>query len=316
MFEFYFQSGEFASGANGFWDFVKDLSIQVLGALVAAYAAVKLYYRQRNEQLANVAKEKRDRDIDNVVFFHHLVHNALECVRGQIPMYQKFAENIERSAFSLPAMEILRTTAALDRLVNKVDHGDFFHSYREINREIMFDQAPRSFQEGLARFDLMLGKIEHDTNTVTRTYNRCGEIAKRIRSVQKLIFRHSAFHHANFPANEITNKVESLKTQLNSIQSDDITIYQTSTRKFFADILEVIPQSPDWASSSHFRRISKHAADAIVAYNEIDSILIDMHGLALTNEKIFTEEWDRLKTLFGPLHEYATSQTNEGPTTK
>jgi hypothetical protein len=161
----------------------------------------------------------------------------------------------------------------------------------------------------------MLGKIKHDTETVTRTYNHCGEIAERIRSAQKLIFQHNAFHHTNFPANEITNKIESLKTQLNSIQSDDIAVYQTSTRKFFNDVLEIIPQSPDWASSSHFRRISKHAADAVVAYNEIDSILIHMHALAITNEKIFTEELDRLKTLFGPMHEYASSQTNEGSTT-
>lgn len=311
MFEFYFQSGEFASEANGFYDFVKDLIIQVLGALVAAYAAVKLYYRQRNEQLANLDKEKRDRDIDNVVFFEHLVHNALECVYSQIQMYQEFAEKIEKSVFSLPAMEILRTTAALDRLVNKIEHKDFFHSYREVNRNMKFDQAARSFEEGLARFDLMLGKIQNDTGTVSRSYNRCAQLAEQIKSAQKFIFQESAFYHAKFPTDEVANKIETFKTQLNSIQSDDITVYQTSTRRFFNDVLETVPQDPDWAASRHFRRVSRYAANAIVAYNEVDSILIDMLALAKTNEKIFTEEWTCLYTLFGPLHHYATKQTRD-----
>lgn len=47
MFQFYYQSGEFLADASNFWaELGKDLVVQIMGALVAAYAAVKLYYTQ------------------------------------------------------------------------------------------------------------------------------------------------------------------------------------------------------------------------------------------------------------------------------
>lgn len=304
MFEFYFQSGEFASEANGLWDFLKDLSIQVLGALVAAYAAVRLYYRQRNEQLANIAKEKRDRDFDNVVFFQYLVENALDCVHSQIPMYEKFAADIQGSVLGIPEIQILRTTTALDRLVNKTDHKDLFHSFREVNRHENFDSNPRSFQLGTAMLEFLLGKIENDLENVIRTYQDCSTVTKGIADAVKTIFTESAVHHAALPKDELGQRIEELKAKLNGVQSEDTAVHKKATRSFIDETLAMISTSDSSTFSPSLWKIARVAAEAKTAYTELDLRQDAMYRLATENQKIFAEDLERLESLFTPLRQF------------
>jgi hypothetical protein len=233
MFQFYFQSGEFLEDSSDFWaEFGKDLIIQAAGALIAAYAAVKLYYKQRKEQTDTVEQERRDRNIDNVVFLDHLVIGSTECVYSQITMYREFAESIKKSALGLPELNIQRTTVSLNRLVHKADLKELFSSYREINRQVKFDPVPRSFQTGIAVFEFLLGKIENDIDNVTRTNDQCSAATKRIASSLQAVFTESASYYAEFPADELAISIDNLKTLLNNVQSDDLSIHQKSTRKF------------------------------------------------------------------------------------
>ena len=307
MFEFYFQSGEFAAATNDFWEFVKDLTIQVVGALVAAWAAIKLYFRQQQDQIVARDKEKVQKEVDDVVFLEHLISNSMGCIHGQIQMYHKFASDIKEADFLLPEIHIVKTSDALDRLINKTDHKSFFHSYRSVNRREKFDPRPDSFQTGMSIFEFLLGKIVNDLDNFTSNYADCNDIAKWVSETLKSIYVLSARYHAQHPTDSLVLQVEHLKTELDNIQSDNIPFVRRATRTFFSEVLALLTVNQSSKLPAGLWEVAEEAAEAITLYDQLDFRRQEMHTLATENEQIFKQEFDRLDSIFAPLKAFVVS---------
>jgi hypothetical protein len=129
MFEFYFQSGDFAGDVGGFWDFIKDATVQLLGTFGGAAGALWLYNRQRKDQTEKDNEAKADSNLDRLLFFDHLISESIRSTKFIETELNELLDKLHRdptnlSNFGAAPLENLR------RLVFEFSRFELLSAYR------------------------------------------------------------------------------------------------------------------------------------------------------------------------------------------
>lgn len=126
-----FQSGEFYSDGS-FW---LDLIVQIVGAVIGAATAIYLFFRQLNSNRLLEETKKSEYEIDKLKYLTTSLDSIIELIQLQISGIEKFISEVSNDFINVPLLSIY-PTHDIDRLVNKINHEDYYHAFIRQNREV------------------------------------------------------------------------------------------------------------------------------------------------------------------------------------
>lgn len=125
MFEFYFQNGEFESGAS----FFHDVGVQVFAWALAGLSAFLIFKAQQRLYIKNKRNEKSDRENDKLAYLCYLVQRSIKFTEVLLEGLNKFITELESDPFNIGDVQY-DIEDDLVRMTSKVDQEEYFHAFR------------------------------------------------------------------------------------------------------------------------------------------------------------------------------------------
>jgi hypothetical protein len=152
--DIFFQFGEFIShGSNvsvfSWWELIKALSF------LSVPCAIYLYFKKRSDDKEEAEEKKRKENENDVKYFNTVIDDILKDIPSQINDYEKYADDLKREPYKTHALGIV-SPENLNRIVNKFDQQQIFHSYINQFNEQDKDKAIKSFMELYKSLDTYL----------------------------------------------------------------------------------------------------------------------------------------------------------------
>jgi hypothetical protein len=215
-----FQSGEFYSDSS-FWS---DLIIQVVGAVIGAFVAIYLFFRQLNTNKISEESKKFEYEVDKLKYLATSLDSIIGLIQLQIEGIENFIEEVSKNYIDVPLLSIY-STHDIDRLVNKINHEDYYHAFIRQNRDI--ENAAKRFKKIYSVLDYFESVLNQMMQYLERErlhdYDRKVQFKKHVEDSEKYYF--SALNSSND---------DSLKRELNEliihymerrdVKADDLTI--------------------------------------------------------------------------------------------
>ncbi|OZI08221.1 hypothetical protein BWI93_10160 [Siphonobacter sp. BAB-5385] len=178
MYNFYFHSGELASGTGTDWNSIYfQVAGGIVGALLGALASLFVYHlgqkAERDKRLIeSIEKSKQadQLDFDKLMYFNHLIINSFSHVSLLALNVKKATEKFKESNKTQAPLISISSGRTLKRLTSKIDQEELYKVYtRNINHSdieqifIMFDY----FEDKIIEFEGVIDKMIHSVHTRT-----------------------------------------------------------------------------------------------------------------------------------------------------
>lgn len=180
-----FQSGEFYSDSS-FWS---DLGVQVAGAVIGAIVAIYLFFRQFDTNKLLDENKKIEYDDDKLKYLSSSLESIIELIELQINGIEKFISEVSIDFVDVPLLSIY-PTHDIDRLVNKINHEDYYHAFIRQNRDIK--DATKRFKKIYSILDYLESVLKQMMQYLERErlhdYDRKVQFKKHVEDSEKYYF--------------------------------------------------------------------------------------------------------------------------------
>lgn len=155
MLDFYYQTGEIAADGSGITDFIKDSAVQLIGTGLAAFFALKLYYKQVKTEREKDKQQGLERDFNNLKYFHFLISDSIVVIDRIIIGVLTLNGDLRYNFVKIPSLSISRPFDNLKRISQSINQSDVFHSFQNLLHEKKFTDDSKSISEMFATIDVV-----------------------------------------------------------------------------------------------------------------------------------------------------------------
>ena len=306
MFEFYFQSGEFAADAGGIWEFLKDSLVQLLGTFGGAVAALYLYRLQNKDKLNDEQQARDLKDLDNVSYLFYLIEKSVECLRAYSMGYSEIMREIDSQLLDFPGLIIARSTNEMDRLINKIDLKEYYHSYQNIARKNNFKGTAKSFENGISAISISFDKIENDKKMLIEYRAEFLESKKFLNKIMQDVYIEIEALYKDKPDDMINTSLKRVKDALSNAEFENLLIYQTSMKEFLERTLVISGKSTAISKNTQLTKIISLSVAGLHEYRSIADKMDTLRKYIESTIKTYNREVASIESRFADFQSFIT----------
>jgi hypothetical protein len=291
-----------------------DFLTQVLATVIGALTAYLVYWLQKQDQKNKTKEEGERNDLDNVAYLYSLIHQSFECVLAHKEAFESFERNLVKSMVSLPPLVLVRSTIEMDRLVNKIDHRQFYQSYQNVSRKYNLNvDLTKSYPNGIGRLSLAFSRLEDDASVLNNLSIKIERLVLGLTDAVRVIYNDIDKLIILYPESKVCEALYEARLRHYIVQSDDLLRYQTAFEQFFRDMGEISTRVPKEDFNETIESILRISKAGQAEFSSLKEFIENAGKFAKANIELCSEHLNGIKADFVELQAFVKKLQSEEP---